>query len=412
MNQSFPFPHWKRSRKKRWSLGQIVRDKGQYSRNEVTLPSAKLDVLIESPPLICYGSPAHSTGALLSGVLHIAITEVAHRMIVRYLDVRLISKKTTKKPVSSHCPNCTIHSEELTRWNLIAEPLVLESGKHEFPFSCLFPGHLPASCTTSLGQIGYSLQANTRSADDEELYLETPLHVRRALTPGNDVLSTRTLPPTNLTCHLVRPSVVHPIGKFPVQMVLTGIADKENETKTLWCLRRLMWRIEEHQKIESPACQKHAAKLHGNSKHALHNAMRIIGHSEDRNSRKTGFNVTGGEIRIQFDASINSITNANCGVNAQDSLEVKHDLVVELIVADESCPGREIRFITPTGVSRLFTMKFQLHVTEHSGLSVSWDNEMPPIYEDVPPRAPRYTRLDDTSEAIEDHRGSPSPPPD
>jgi hypothetical protein len=324
---------------------------------------------------------------------------------VRQLEVRLISKKTTKKPASSHCPNCAIHSEELTRWNLIAKPLLLESGNYDIPFSCLFPGHLPASCDSSLGQVESFLRANIQSTTDEELYLEVPLHVRRALIPGNDISSSRNLAPTNLTCVIVRPSVTHPIGKFPVQMVLSGIVGKESGTQTRWCLRRLMWRIEDHQRIMSPACQKHAGRRYGSCKDVLQQETRIVGHNEESNRWKTNLGVPGGEINIEFDASISPIANVTCGMDAHHGLEVKHDLVIEIIVADEFRPSRKIALITPNGSARLFSMKFELHVTEHSGLGVSWDREMPPTYQNVTARAPAYAKLDDTSRAMEDHRG-------
>ncbi|KAJ6001211.1 hypothetical protein N7481_001620 [Penicillium waksmanii] len=391
MEYLFPSSRRKHGRKKRWNLEQVTHYKDQSSRDDLTLPSAKLDILVESAPLICYGSPATSTGALFSGRLRITVTEPANRLIVRELDVKLVSKKTNKKPASSHCPNCTVLSEELTRWNLLSKPLLLESGYYDFPFSCLFPGHLPASCDSSLGQIEYILRVNTQSSTDEELNLELPLHVRRALIPSNDVSSTRTLPPTNLTCLVVRPSVTLPIGKFPVQMVLSGIVDEDNDSQTRWCLRRLMWRIEEHQRITSPACQKHAGKRHVGGKDILHQETRIVGQNEESNRWKAIPSIAGGEVNIQFDASISPIANATCDMDAHDGLEVKHDLVIEFVVAYESYSNRTIALITPTDSARLFSTRFELHVTEHSGLSISWDKELPPTYENVSARAPAYT---------------------
>ena len=51
-------------------------------------------------------------------------------------------------------------------------------------------------------------------------------------------------------------------------------------------------------------------------------------------------------------------------------------------------------------------MQFNLLLTERSGLGISWDEEMPPMYEDVPASPPGYTLLDGSS-SIEDYRGSP-----
>ncbi|KAF7720247.1 Arrestin domain-containing protein [Penicillium ucsense] len=407
-------PHRDHSKDKRRSLGRAGRSKERLGKEELAQPSAKLDVLVESPPLVCYGTPSNSTGALFSGRLRVTIPESAGEVVFNEFNVRLISKNTTKKPVSSHCASCATHTEELTRWDFLTEPLHLKPGDHDFPFSYLFPGHLPASCNGALGQIEYYLQAHAHSTTDEDFNLKLPLNLRRALIPGNDKSSIRIFPPTNLTGRIVLPSVVHPIGSFPVEMTLSGVVDKNEETQTRWRLRKMMWRIEEHQKIVSTACQKHAHKIGGENKGVLHQETRIIGHNEEKSGWKTDFDTAGGEIAMQFDASINPTTNPVCDMDAPNGLEVKHNLVIELIVAEEFCPNRNTRLITPTGAARVLRMQFNLHVTERSGLGISWDEEMPPVYEAVPASPPGYFKLDDndTRSVMEDYRGSPLPLPD
>ncbi|KAJ5587411.1 uncharacterized protein N7459_003176 [Penicillium hispanicum] len=404
-------PHREHSKDKRRSLGRGGRSKERINKDDLTSPSAKLDVLVESPPLVCYGTPSNSTGALFSGRLRVDISDSNSEVTLTQFDARLICKTTTKKPVSNHCPNCATRTDELTCWNFLTEALHLKTGEHDFPFSYLFPGHLPASCNGSLGQVEYFLLAHAKSAAGEDFNLKLPLNLRRALLPGNDKSSIRIFPPTNLTGRVVLPSVVHPIGKFPVEMTLSGVVDKGDETQTRWRLRKMMWRIEEHQKIVSPACQKHSHKIGGDGKGVLHQETRIIGHNEEKSGWKTDFDTVGGEIGMQFEASINPSTNPVCDIEVPGGLEAKHNLVIELIVAEEFCPNRNTRLITPTGAARVLRMQFNLNVTERSGLGISWDEEMPPVYEDVPASPPGYTKLDDTS-VMEDYRGSPLPLPD
>lgn len=401
-----------KDKEKRRSMGRAGRSKERSSKEDLALPSAKLDVLVESPPLVCYGNPTNSTGALFSGRLRVAISQTAGEVILNHFDVRLISKTSTKKPVSNHCPNCATRTDELTRWNFLTENLSLKTGDHDFPFSYLFPGHLSASCDGALGKVEYFLMAHAKRTTGEEFNLKMPLNVRRALLPGNDRSSIRIFPPTNLTGRVVLPSVVHPIGKFPVEMTLSGVVDRGDDTQTRWRLRKMMWRIEEHQKIVSTACQKHAHKIGGEGKGVLHQETRVIGHNEEKSGWKTDFDTAGGEIGMLFEASINPTTNPVCDMEAPGGLEVKHNLVIELIVAEEFCPNHNTRLITPTGAARVLRMQFNLHVTERSGLGISWDEEMPPVYEDVPASPPGYTKLDDTRSVIEDYRGSPLSLPD
>ncbi|KAJ6148093.1 hypothetical protein N7497_010075 [Penicillium chrysogenum] len=396
------------SKEKRRSLGRAGRSK-ERSSHEVHPPAAKLDVLIESPPLVCYGPPASSTGALFSGRLRIAVSELTGGVILNQFDVRLISKTSTKKPVSNHCSNCATRTEELTQWNFITEDLHLNSGDHDFPFSYLFPGHLPASCNGVLGQVEYFLLAHAQSVTGEEYSLKLPLDINRSLLPGPDKSSIRIFPPTNLTGRIVLPSVVYPIGHFPVEMTLSGVVDKGEKTQTRWRLRKMMWRIEEQQKIVSTACQKHAHKIGGEGKGVLHQETRVIGHNEEKTGWKTDFDTAGGEITMQFDANINPAANAVCDMDAPGGLEVKHNLVIELIVAEEFCPNGNTRLITPTGAARVLRMQFHLHVTQRGGLGISWDEEMPPIYEDVPASPPSYTKPSGAHSFIEDYNGSPLP---
>lgn len=403
-------PHRDHSKEKRRSLGRAARSKERLSKEELVAPSAKLAVLVESPPLVCYGIPANSTGALLSGRMMINVSELAGEVTLEKFDARLICKKTTKKPVSNHCANCATGLDEITQWNFLREPLRLKSGNHDFPFGYLIPGNLPASCNGSLGQVEYFLTAHAQSTTGEQFSLQMPLEVRRALLPGSDKSSIRIFPPTNLTSRIVLPSVVHPIGKFPIEMTLSGVVDKGDEAQTRWRLRKMMWRIEEHQKIVSMACQKHAHKIGGEGKGVLHQETRVIGHNEEKSGWKTDFDTAGGEISMQFEANINPTTNPVCDIDAPNGLGVKHNLVIELIVAEEFCPNKNTRLITPTGAARVLRMQFHLHVTERSGLGISWDEEMPPVYEDVPASPPGYAILGGC--AIEDYRGSPLPLPD
>ncbi|KAA8652596.1 hypothetical protein EYZ11_003729 [Aspergillus tanneri] len=404
-------PHRDHSKEKRRGHRRSSRSKERNGNDHGAPASAKLDVIVESPPLVCYGSPANSTGALFSGRLKITITESADVVSLDQFDMRLKTKLTTKKPVSRECPTCASRTEELTGWNFLTEPLSLKSGDHEFPFSYLFPGHLPASCNGSLGKIEYFLSAHARNVNGEEYTFEMPLHIKRAILPGNDKSSIRIFPPTNLTGRIVLPSVVHPIGTFPVQMTLSGVVDKGDETQTRWRLRKMMWRIEEHQKIVSSACPKHAYKIGGEGKGVMHQETRIIGHNEEKEGWKTDFDTAGGEISMQFEASINPTCNPVCDLEAPGGLEAKHNLVIELIVAEEFCPNRNTRLITPTGAARVLRMQFHLHVTERSGLGISWDEEMPPVYEDVPASPPGYTMLGGRS-VMEEYSGSPLPLPE
>jgi arrestin-related trafficking adapter 1 len=77
-------------------------------------------------------------------------------------------------------------------------------------------------------------------------------------------------------------------------------------------------------------------------------------------------------------------------MQAEDGTEVSHILIVEMIVAEEFAPIKKPTQVTPTGAARVLRMHFNITVTERSGLGISWDEEQPPLYENVPASPPAY----------------------
>jgi len=82
-------------------------------------------------------------------------------------------------------------------------------------------------------------------------------------------------------------------------------------------------------------------------------------------------------------------------MKSQDGTEVSHVLVVEMIVTEDLSPINKPKQITPTGAARVLRMHFNVTVTERGGLGISWDEEQPPLYENVPASPPTYGQTED-----------------
>jgi arrestin-related trafficking adapter 1 len=372
----------------------------------------KFEMIIESPPLVMYGTPGTSSGALLSGRLKFLVTDPTGQVRLEHFEMMLRTTIISKKPVGKDCKECSDKTETLKTWNFLSEPKTFVSDKdNQFPYSFLLPGNLPASTQSALGSIQYSLLVNGTTSNGEKLTLVHPLTLQRAIQPGPDKSSIRIFPPTNLTGRVQLPPVVYPIGVFPVTMSLSGVVEKKGESMTRWRLRKMMWRIEEHSKVISKPCDKHAHKV-SEGKSILHQETRTLGSEELKGGWKSDFDTIGGEITMEFEASLTTKSGQrpSCGVDSPSGLEVKHNLVIELIVAEEFCPTKNTSLITPTGAARVLRMQFGLIVTERAGMGISWDEEMPPVYEDVPPSPPGYGSADKSDGAwggasIEDYHG-------
>ena len=354
---------------------------------------AKLDIAIEAPPLVMYGSAANSTGALLSGQLKLSISE--EYLKLQFFEMQLLAKVTTRKPVAKDCPDCRSKINELFKWVFFHEPARFPKGTHSFPFSYLLPGNLPASTNSPLGTIEYYLSAKALTALQDTIAYEGPLNVCRALTPGQDRTSLRIFPPTNLTATIILPPVIYPIGEFNVQMRIAGCVENEATHQRRWRIRKMNWRIDEHSKMISPPCPKHAYKVGGEGKGILHQDTRSLGGKDMKDGWKSDFDTQGGLIEMEFLASIKPSSHPICDVDSPTGLAVTHNLVLELIVAEEMASLKTSKTVTPTGVARVLRMQFTVVLTERSGLGISWDEEQPPMYDDVPASPPNYARMDD-----------------
>lgn len=355
---------------------------------------AKLAVDMESPPLVFHGTTTQSTGALMSGSLLLTVTDP--EMNLETLEMHLVARVKFKKPVHKDCPACAFKDTNLFHWKFLTEPHHFKQGMHSFPFSYLLPGHVPATSHGVLGNVDYILDAKAVSSMSDTITVSRPLTVQRALYPTGDKTSVRIFPPTNLSVRVVLPSVIHPVGEFPVIMTLTGVID--NRLKNIerrWRIRRLNWRLEETSKIISAACPKHAAKIGGEGKGIMHEDVRTLGSDDLKSGWKTDFDTAGGSIGFEWNAAIKPNTNPCCDVTSPTGLEVSHNLVLEIIVAEEQTMGVGNNRAAPTGSARVLRMQFKVVLTERSGLGISWDEEMPPMYEDVPNSPPGYMKVDD-----------------
>jgi hypothetical protein len=352
----------------------------------------KMDMNIESPPLLLHGSVGHSSGALLSGQLKLVVTEP--EVIIRALGMKLIAKITTKKPVASSCPDCATKSNDIFKWEFLKDPLVLKKGVHDYPFSYLLPGHLPASTRGLLGIIDYVLSATAFLVGEEPIKFEHPLLVQRAVMPAPDKTHVRIFPPTNLKANVTLPPVMHPIGDVPVSLRVDGINKQEKGMQTRWRLRKVLWRLEERAKMVSPACPKHSQKIGGAGKGVLHQETKTIGDGEVKSGWKNDFSEAG-QVELDFLAAFKTGRRPLCDVESPTGLSVLHNLVIELIVAEERCYDKTPKDVTPTGAARVLRMQFNMIVTERAGLGISWDEELPPTYSDVPASPPLYTGMED-----------------
>ncbi|KAL2271957.1 hypothetical protein VTJ83DRAFT_1328 [Remersonia thermophila] len=385
---------------------------GRCSKEARPPSPATLEWTLESPPAVMYGDPATSSGALISGQLFLDVKE--EFLEFESVNATLSIHVTHKKPFTNHCSECTHQHTELKKWELLPHPLVLRRGKHFFPVSVLLEGHLPATLDTPMVSIAYELKAEAVPASREgavahpPIRLERILDVRRSLaaseTPHHSV---RVFPPTNIKASAHYPHVIHPIGSNTLSLRLDGIAKHNAKVNTIeyWKLKKLTWKLEETIRTVAPVCGRHSPKTPSESgdagapeeppakKGVMRSETRVIGEHTLLSGWKSNYaSLTDSTVELELEYCLGKNARFACDTKSRDGTEVTHQLVIEMVVSQEWAPVGKPHQATHTGVGRILRMHFGAILTERAGIGISWDNEAPPIYQDVPPSPPAYSQ--------------------
>ncbi|KAJ4422470.1 Endocytosis regulator [Gnomoniopsis sp. IMI 355080] len=375
---------------------------GRSHKDQHSNPHAQISWKIESPPIIFHGDAENSTGALVSGQLYLDIKDDAGYEIDSFkatLNIRV----TQKKPFTVHCHECTHQFTQIKEWTFLSHPGVpLHKGVHPFPFSVLLDGHLPATLDSPLVNITYEFKAEAipLKAASPSIKLEKVFDVKRSLPPPElPHHSVRVFPPTNVKASVHYQQVIHPIGTNNLTMRLDGIARINPGTSTVeyWKLKKLTWRLEESLKTIAPACDKHKPANPTNAadeqqkRGMARTETRIIGEKTLFSGWKSSYaGPTDSNIELELDYTLNKHAKYSCDLKSRDGTEVSHQLMLEMVVSQECAPVGKPGLVTQTGVGRILRMHFGTILTERGGIGISWDNEAPPIYQDVPPSPPAY----------------------
>ncbi|KAK4212002.1 protein LDB19 [Rhypophila decipiens] len=359
-----------------------------------------VDWKLESPPIVMYGDAENSTGALVSGQLYLDIKQA--EVEVESFNATLSIRLTQKKAFVHHCNDCTNQTTELKKWCLLPQPLLLKKGTHSYPISVLLEGHLPATVDGALVGIAYEFKAEAVVKSNGVLLpavkLERVLEVKRSLpVPELPHHSIRVFPPTNIKANVHYPHVIHPIGTYTLSIRLDGIAKHNTRVNTMeyWKLKKLTWRLEEISKTIAPACEKHCPKaIEGGpqpKKGISRTDTRVIGEKTIFSGWKSNYGgLTDSTVELELEYNLAKHAKYACDTKSRDGSEITHQLMVEMVVSQEWAPVNKPALVTHTGVGRILRMHFTTILTERGGIGISWDNEAPPIYQDVPPSPPAY----------------------
>lgn len=397
---------------------------------KISNSAVTLDWELESPPIIFHGTAVESTGALLSGqmIIHVKDETVEIQSFVATLTQHIFQKK----PFHQHCDDCQNQYTELKSWQFITQPMTLHKGTHRFPFSTLLDGNLLASSNSKLIIVDYAFSAEAISRSLANLTpftskFKKPITVKRALPESEHThQSVRLFPPTNIKGSADYYTVINPTGSNKVILKLDGLMstrDEEVKNKTLdiWRLKRVSWKLEETITTIQPACDKHRPE-DASEESMTKTQTRVLGEKHLHDGWKSDYSGPDGSVDLEFEYKINQGRSSKtrefkyaCDSNTLNT-KITHTLHIEMVVSKEYAPEGKPELSQPTGFGRCLRMAYDVAMTEHPGIGVSWDIETPPLYQDVPAAPPLYPEGPISYQELEmllqqqTQRGTSSPP--
>lgn len=359
-----------------------------------------------------FGDPANSAGALITGQMFLNCEE---RLEFDGFEAVLELHRQYKKPFNRDCQNCATQTTELKKWVFLPQSATLEVGKHAYPFSALLPGDLPATHDSAVLSVSYTFKAQATSQGSTINLKRHPVVKRSLMASDPTHQSQRMFPPTNIVANMFLHRVIHPVGDNTIHLRIDGLVSKVEGGVEMWKLKKLAWKLEESAQTIAHACPKHA---NHQVKAYLRKEKRIIAEGSQWEGWKTDYNEADGKIEMELKYGLPKVFPKALGPHAcafppKDGTEVTHALTMEILLLKNFTSEAQPHNVQSTGDARVLRMRHPVVLTDDPGLGMSWDEEVPPIYDEVPPSPPQYPQGEEPTEfellePLGDHSRRPS----
>lgn len=352
-------------------------------------------IRLETPPAIMYGSPQESVGALISGICDVDLTNCGDTdgaVDLREANMSIVQVIKTKVPpsIAKKLPHGSEQRNVLAIWDILKHPHILASKNFAYPFSHLLPGTLPPSCRTPLFSVEYFIVAAATTKRMKKSEYKLPLKIGRSVMGITEKSSVRIFPPTTLSLSMILPTALFPNSNVNAEMRIEGLITDTTPGMTLkfkrWQLKRINWRVDEIIKVRW-----------GEASDDEYEYKHTLGFGFHKTGWKTDYSLQKGVIEFFSPDFCPGVLN-KANKDLQDpvaGLSVSHQLICELLIAEEVLSNPTSKQGVLSGSARVLRMQFGFPVVDRPGLGISWEDEVPPVYADVPLSPPQYNEVAD-----------------
>ncbi|KAF4553161.1 Hypothetical protein D9617_8g051750 [Elsinoe fawcettii] len=307
-------------------------------------------------------------------------------IVIKELKVELTRTIRSTKPAKKQCQACTANPSTISTWNFIASPQTFPSGTHKSSATLALPTGSPPTLNSKQTSIDYHVVATAVLDDGTVVSSSEPIVY---MPPALNSLSalTRKVEYADFDINVTLPYSI-PLDHILNASVSLNTSSRDDQTRRRrWSIRKLDWRIEEHETTTSTTCDQHK----GSFKSGVTNTTRTIASGEANLSRRPDTDIAHNPTD-SFLCSIPSKSRASPDAHVAERFRITHTVELELFVAEVPSGPDGMSKSGPSGVVRILKPKFDIVLlpSTYGSLDDGVAEQVPPRYEQDATSPPAY----------------------
>ncbi|KAF2223654.1 hypothetical protein BDZ85DRAFT_112392 [Elsinoe ampelina] len=284
------------------------------------------------------------------------MTVNATNTLFESLEVEIQRIITSKKATRKQCKDCVADVQTIRKCNVIPGPQSFSVGTHKSSATLDIPSGSPATLTSKHHSIEYQIIATALLKDGLTISTIEPITFTPTTAQAPKTLTRRTAY-TEFDIDITLPQSIHTGNTFPCSVVLNTHTKEAPNRHRRWSIRRLDWRIEEHETSTSSSCAQHKS----DTKPSISTSTRTLSSGEAELSRRPDTELADNTTE-KFLASLSTRNNPSPDAHLPDRFRVSHTIALELLVAEVPTGPDGLSRTGSSGVVRILKPKFDVVV--------------------------------------------------
>ncbi|KAG8631194.1 hypothetical protein KVT40_000334 [Elsinoe batatas] len=284
------------------------------------------------------------------------MTVNATNTLLQSLELEMQRIVQSKKAARKHCKDCAADVQTIRQHDVLLGPRSFTVGTHKSSATLDMPVGSPATFTSKHHKIEYQIIATAKLKDGSTISTVQPITFTPTTAWSPKTLTHRTAY-TEFDIDISLPQAIQPGETFQASVALNTHTKESPNRHRRWSIRRLDWRIEEHETTASSPCAQHKS----DSKPSISTSTRTISSGEAKLARRPDTELADNTTE-KFLASLSTRNSHSPDAYLPDRFRVSHTIVLELLVAEVPTGTDGLSRTGSSGVVRILKPMFHVVV--------------------------------------------------